>query len=64
MVRALRQAGWQAIRQRGSHVQLRHPDRPGLVTVPIHRGKTLKRGDLQSILHQAGLTADQLADLL
>ena len=33
VIAALEQAGWQRIRQRGSHVQLKHPRRPGLMTV-------------------------------
>jgi predicted RNA binding protein YcfA (HicA-like mRNA interferase family) len=45
--RALRALGWTgldwtAIMQRGSHVHLIHPDRPGRVTVPVHAGETLK----------------------
>lgn len=47
------------VAQRGSHVQLRHPDRGGRVTVPIHAGETLGPALLRSILNQAGLTAEE-----
>src|SRR5258707_13339161 len=49
---------------RGSHHYLRHPERPGvLVTVPFH-DRDLKRGTLRAILRQAGLTPEELRDLL
>ncbi|WP_369127626.1 type II toxin-antitoxin system HicA family toxin [Nitrolancea hollandica] len=42
LVRALKRAGWEpARRQRGSHVQLEHPDHVGIVTVPVHAGETI-----------------------
>ncbi|HVA37097.1 MAG TPA: type II toxin-antitoxin system HicA family toxin [Candidatus Dormibacteraeota bacterium] len=33
-LRLLRAAGWREVRRRGSHRQLAHRNRPGLVTVP------------------------------
>jgi predicted RNA binding protein YcfA (HicA-like mRNA interferase family) len=64
-LRALRRAGWQLDRIRGSHHVLVHPDRPGAtVTVPVHAGETLKPKTLSSILRQAELTPEVLADLL
>src|SRR6266581_1571029 len=48
VVRALRSFGWTIAAQRGSHVQLKHPDRAGRVTVPIHAGETI--GPRQSSL--------------
>ena len=65
LVRALERAGFERVRQRGSHVSLRHPDAPARrATVPVHRGKTLPRGTLRAILRGAGLTMDELAALL
>jgi predicted RNA binding protein YcfA (HicA-like mRNA interferase family) len=64
LIRALERAGFFVHHIRGSHHYLRHPDRPGLlITVPVHRGD-LKRGTLRAILRQAGLTPDDLRDLL
>ena len=60
---ALGRDGWYRSRQSGSHVILRHPTKPGIVPVPVHRG-TLKTGTVSTILNQAGLTPDQLRDLL
>ena len=42
----------------------RHPAKPGLlVTIPYHN-RDLKRGTLRSILRQAGITPEELSDLL
>ena len=46
--------GWFLVRQAGSHRQFRHPTKPGLVTIPVHRGD-LPAGTVNSILRQAGL---------
>src|SRR5664280_1138783 len=42
LLRVLRALDWTPVAQRGSHVHLTHPDRPGRVTVPVHAGETLK----------------------
>ena len=62
LVRALERVGWQATRQRGSHVRLKHPERRTALTVPLHR--ELKRGTLGGILSDAGLDADELHGVL
>lgn len=48
--------GWEEVlnRTKGSHIQLKHPTKPGKVTVPRHSGD-LPPGTLNSILKQAGL---------
>jgi len=49
---------------RGSHHYLRHPDKFGvLVTIPYHN-RDLKRGTLRAILRQAGISLEELLDLL
>ncbi len=53
--KALKTAGWIEVRQKGSHVQLKHPDRPGLVTLPMHGSRDIKPGTLALIERQAGL---------
>jgi predicted RNA binding protein YcfA (HicA-like mRNA interferase family) len=64
LIRALERAGFFVHHTRGSHYYLRHPDKPGiLVTIPYHN-RDLKLGTLRSILRQAGLTVDELHDLL
>jgi len=67
LVRALRKLGFVATRQRGSHVQVRREAADGRVTtfpIPVHAGKSLKKGTLRGILRKAGLTVEDLIDLL
>ena len=65
LIGALEAAGFQFIRQKGSHKIFGHPDQPELrVTVPEHGNHVIKSGTLKSILQQAGLTTEQLRDLL
>jgi predicted RNA binding protein YcfA (HicA-like mRNA interferase family) len=47
--------GWYLERQRGSHRQLRHPEKPGTVTIAGRPGHDLHPKTLASILRQAGL---------
>ena len=61
VVRALGRAGFEQVSQRGSHVKVRHPD-GRMAIVPLHR--ELAPGTLRSILRQAGLSNDQLGELL
>ena len=53
--RQLRDDGWVVVRVQGSHRQLRHPAKPGLVTVAGHPNDDLAPGTLRSILRQAEL---------
>jgi predicted RNA binding protein YcfA (HicA-like mRNA interferase family) len=51
LIRVLERLGYQVIRQKGSHVRLRHDGPPAhLVTVPMHN--PLKTGTLQGILNE------------
>ncbi|MDQ4074875.1 MAG: type II toxin-antitoxin system HicA family toxin [Chloroflexota bacterium] len=47
--------GWYLARTRGSHRQLKHPTKPGTVTVAGKASLDLPPGTLNSILKQAGL---------
>ncbi|MDI6624081.1 MAG: type II toxin-antitoxin system HicA family toxin [Brevundimonas sp.] len=46
--------GWTRVAQKGSHVQFKHPTKPGRVTVP-HPKRDLQIGTLKSIERQSGL---------
>jgi predicted RNA binding protein YcfA (HicA-like mRNA interferase family) len=54
LIRALEADGWYRVAQKGSHVQFKHPRKPGRVTVP-HPERDIPRGTLRSIERQAGL---------
>ncbi|MCH8167139.1 MAG: type II toxin-antitoxin system HicA family toxin [Proteobacteria bacterium] len=53
LIRKLKAGGWIVVAQRGSHVQLKHPEMPGRVTVP-HPRRDLPTGTVRSIYRQAG----------
>lgn len=54
ILKMLHKDGWYIVNQEGSHISLKHPAKPGKVTVPSHNGD-LKPGTLNSILKQAEL---------
>ena len=55
ILRQLRADGWEVVRARGSHRQLKHPTKPGLVTVAGKPNVDIPPGTLKSILQQAQL---------
>jgi len=55
VLKLLADDGWAVRRQRGSHRQLTHPVKRGLVTVAGKPSDELAPGTLNSILKQAGL---------
>jgi predicted RNA binding protein YcfA (HicA-like mRNA interferase family) len=63
VIAALRQAGFQVIRVKGSHHFLRHPD-GRCTTVPVHAGETIGPGLLSSILRDCELDREAFAALL
>ena len=63
VIRILEQVGFEVVRQRGSHVRLKHED-GRVVTVPVHSGQDISRGLLRKILRDAELSPKHLEDLL
>ena len=61
-LRALERLGFRFVRQVGSHMVLRRDAPFSQVVVPDHR--TLDRGTLRSILRSAGVSPEQLRELL
>lgn len=63
VIKALQKIGYEVDHQTGSHIILRHITPPHRrITVPNH--KELAKGTLRGIIRQAGLTVEQLAQLL
>ena len=63
VVAALREAGFEMIRVRGSHHFLCHPD--GRCTVvPVHRGEVIGPGLMSKILRDCEMTPDEFLKLL
>ena len=62
-IKALRDAGFQVVRIRGSHHVLKHPD--GRTTVvPVHAGETLGTGLMGKILKDAQMSREEFEGLL
>ena len=67
LIRALERLGYEVIRQKGSHVRLRHQGPPAhTITVPLHN--PLKTGTVHGIVSEVArmrsLTVESLAELL
>ena len=54
ILKILKDDGWYEAAQKGSHIQLKHNNKTGKVTVPNYNGN-ISKGTLNSILKQAGL---------
>jgi predicted RNA binding protein YcfA (HicA-like mRNA interferase family) len=54
VIKALEDDGWREVARKGSHVQFRHPKKPGRVTVP-HPARDIPVGTLRSIEKQSAL---------
>ena len=63
VIRMLQRAGYYVDHTTGSHYIMRHPHRPGRITVPYHGGRDIKRGILHSIIDQSGLSEEEFLEL-
>ena len=64
VVKAFERAGWTIARTRGSHVILIKAGEEATLSVPIHKGKSVKRGTLRALIRDAGLTTEAFLDLV
>jgi predicted RNA binding protein YcfA (HicA-like mRNA interferase family) len=64
LVNALKKAGFVEVRQRGSHISMQKVtlEKTYKTVVPLH--KEVAKGTLLDILHQSGLSRDDLLELL
>ncbi|MFH7243505.1 MAG: type II toxin-antitoxin system HicA family toxin [Spirulina sp.] len=63
LIAALEKIGFLVVRQKGSHVRMKHED-GRVVTIPVHAGKDVGKGLLLKILRDADLSKEDLIDLL
>jgi predicted RNA binding protein YcfA (HicA-like mRNA interferase family) len=54
ILKLIKADGWYEVGKKGSHVQLKHPTKPGKVTV-AHPEKDLPIGTVKSIQQQSGV---------
>jgi predicted RNA binding protein YcfA (HicA-like mRNA interferase family) len=63
VIAALKKAGFEVVRIRGSHHRLRHVD-GRVTTVPVHSGETIGPGLMASILRDIEMTRAEFLLLL
>lgn len=59
LLATLQRLGFEKSHQRGSHLTLTRPTDGRRATIPIHAGRTLKKGLLKGILKDIGLTLEE-----
>ena len=59
LLKLLKKNGWFEVRQKSSHIILRHPIKLERLTVPNHSSKEVKKGLLKAILKQANVKTDK-----
>ena len=62
VINALRRAGFEIVRQRGSHARLQHPVGRS-TTVPVHAGEDIGRSLLRKILRDVEVAPDDFMKL-
>ncbi len=63
VIKALKAHGFVIVRQKGSHVRLRHKD-GRVASVPFHSGQDIGKGLLRKILRDTELKFDDLLNAL
>ncbi len=58
-VAAFQKFGFAVARTQGSHRIMKKPGHRYNLSVPVHKGKNLKKGTLRSLIEDAGLTVAQ-----
>jgi predicted RNA binding protein YcfA (HicA-like mRNA interferase family) len=59
VVKAFERAGWTNEGQRGSHIKLTKEGNPIILSIPVHKGRPIKRGLLTDQIKKAGLTVEE-----
>ena len=64
LIRALKKLGFSCTRKsKGSHFRYKHPD-GRKTTIPVHKGKDIRRGLLRKILRDVDISIEELEKLL
>jgi len=63
VVKAFERAGWRLEGQRGSHVKLTKEGSLYVLSIPVHKGKTIKQGLLRDQIKKAGITVEEFLEL-
>lgn len=61
-VKAFEREGWTVWGQKGSHVKLTKEGNPNILSIPVHKGKPIKKGLLLDQIKKAGLTIEEFLE--
>jgi len=64
VVRAFQRAGWKITRQRSSHVILDKEGYEATLSIPVHKGKNVKRGTLRDLIKDARMSVDEFLEYI
>ncbi|MEN9839585.1 MAG: hypothetical protein RL177_1064 [Bacteroidota bacterium] len=59
LIRLLKSDGWFEVRQKGSHIIMRHPVKPDTIPVPFNASKEMPKGTLRQILKMADIKTNK-----
>jgi predicted RNA binding protein YcfA (HicA-like mRNA interferase family) len=62
VIKAFQKLGWQAVRQRGSHIIMTKEGNIATLSIPNH--PEVARGTLRSLISRSGLTIDEFLKAL
>ena len=63
LIKILEKVGFEIIRQKGSHVFLKHQDNR-ITIIPVHKGKDVDRALLRKILRDTKISPNEFKDIL
>ncbi len=64
VVSAFQHAGWRVTRRRSSHVILEKEGYEATLSVPVHKGKNVKRGTLRDLIKDAKMSVDEFIEYI
>lgn len=56
VIRAFERAGWENLRRKGKHFKMRKEGNPCILSIPVHKGKVLKKGLVFALIASAGMS--------
>lgn len=64
VVRAFERAGWHVVRRKGSHVIMEKEGFDATPSIPVQKGKDVKKGTLRDLIRDAGLSVEEFLSLI
>jgi predicted RNA binding protein YcfA (HicA-like mRNA interferase family) len=61
-VKAFIKAGWELRKTKGSHAKLTKKNNPNILSIPLHKGKAIKKGLLLDQIKKAGMTIGEFLE--